>query len=224
MGQGEAEDPGHYVQDALALGNRVGLMASADFHGPRPGHSLLHADPHLPTLSEWRRGGLGWGLIWRIWNEPSYPGGLTAFRASELTREAVFESLRNRRVYGTSQPHRIRVDLAVDGVAVGQADSEVTVDAPAAERTVEVSVAGTAPVARATVVKNNENWHVIEGTDDPDAGLDAYTVEATVADDDPVVGVAFDGDRASEADVYYLRVRQADGGMAWAGPLWVEVA
>jgi hypothetical protein len=222
MGQGEAGEPGHYAQDALALGNRVGLMASADFHGPRPGHSLLHADPHLPSLSEWRQGGLGWGLIWRIWNEPSYAGGLTAFRAPELTREAVFDSLRNRRVYGTSQPHRILVDFAVDGVAVGEQDSTVTVDRVGAERRIEVDVAGTAPLARVTVVKNNEPWFVHEGTDDVDADLDAYTLETAFTDDEPVTGVSFDADRGSDADVYYLRVRQADGGMAWAGPLWVE--
>ncbi len=224
MGQGEAGEPGHYAQDAFALGNRVGLMASADFHGPRPGHSLLHVDSHVPSLSEWRRGGLGWGLIWRIWNEPSYAGGLTAFRAPELTRDAVFDSLRNRRVYGTSQPHRILTDFAVNGVSVGERDSTVTVDAVDAARRIEVEVAGTAPLARVTVVKNNEPWFVHEGTDDASADVDANTLETTVTDDTSVTGVSFDEDRRSDADVYYLRVRQADGGMAWAGPLWVEVA
>ncbi len=222
MGQGEAEDPGHYVQDAHALGNRVGMMASADFHGPKPGHSLLHAEPHLPSLSEWSPGGLGWGNIWRIWNEPSYPGGLIAFRAPELTREAIFDALASRRVYGTSQPHRILVDFAVAGVAPGEADSAVSLDAADAEREIAVEVAGTAPIARVTVVKNNESWRVFEGTDDPDAPLDTYTCTETWTDADPVSGLAFDDERGTDADVYYLRVRQADGGMAWAGPVWAE--
>jgi hypothetical protein len=34
----------------------------------------------------------------------------------------------------------------------------------------------------------------------------------------------WDDERGTDTDVYYLRVRQADGGMAWAGPLWIEVA
>jgi hypothetical protein len=224
MGQGEAEEPGHYIRDALRMGYRTGLMGSSDFHGPRPGHSLLHADPHLPSLSEWRRGGLGWGNIWRIWNEPSYPGGLTAFRAPELTREAVFESLRSRRVYATSQPHRILLEFSVDGVSVGQQDSTVTVDAADAPREISIDVAGTAPIARATVVKNNEAWRTFEGTDDTEADLEAYTLQQAWTDDEPVAGMAWDDDRESAADVYYLRLRQADGGMAWAGPLWVEVA
>ena len=43
-----------------------------------------------------------------------------------------------------------------------------------------------------------------------------------MTDDNPVTGMAWDDDRGSDADVYYLRVEQADGGMAWAGPVWVE--
>jgi len=223
MGQGEAGEPGHYVQDALELGYRVGLMAGADFHGPMPGHSLIHAEPHLPTATEWRRGGLGWGNIWRVWAEPSYPGGLTAFRAPELTREAIFESLRSRRVYGTSQPHRILVDFAVGGVGVGEGDSTLALDARDTAREVAVFVAGTGPLARVTVLKNNEPWRTWKGTGDSDADLDAYTLERTWSDDAPVAGMAWDDDRGTDADVYYLRLRQADGGMAWAGPVWAEV-
>jgi len=37
-----------------------------------------------------------------------------------------------------------------------------------------------------------------------------------------VTGMAWDDDRGSDADAYYLRVEQTDDGMAWAGPVWVE--
>ncbi|MEF8840660.1 MAG: DUF3604 domain-containing protein [Haloarculaceae archaeon] len=104
MDKGEVEERGHFGQDALALGNRVGFVAGSDFRGPRPGHSLVHVDPHLPSLSEWLRDGLGWGNVWRMWDELSYPGGLTAFYVPELTREAVFGSPRHRQVYGTTGP------------------------------------------------------------------------------------------------------------------------
>jgi hypothetical protein len=116
------------------------------------------------------------------------------------------------------------VDFAVDGVAVGDQHSTVTVDSDDAERRVAIDVAGTAPLARVTVVKNNDPWFVHEGTDEADADLDAYTLDTAFPDDEPVAGMSFDADRGSDADVYYLRVRQADGGMAWVGPLWVEVA
>jgi hypothetical protein len=146
-----------------------------------------------------------------VWNERSYPGGLTAFRAPELTRdlaraavrgsrppgltafrapeltrEAIFEALRNRRVYGTTQPDRVLVEFPVNGTGVGEDEGEVTVGAPDAERRVAFEVAGTAPLDRVTVVKNDTDWHVRGVTDDPAAGLDAYRASGEVTDDAPV--------------------------------------
>jgi hypothetical protein len=226
MGQGEVSDPGHHVRDALRMGIRVGMMASADYHGAHPGHSLVHAKPHLPSACDWVEGGLGWSNVWRVWNERSYPGGLCAFRAGELTRDAVFDALRSRRVYGTTQPDRILVAFDVEGVAPGDADSTVTLDAPDEPRRVAVDVAGTAPVESVEVVKNTDAWRTVEGTDDPAAGLDAYTVEESWTDRDPVEGMSWDDARGSDADAYHVRVTQAADhdfpGMAWAGPVWVE--
>ena len=246
IGNGEVDVPGHYVQDALAMGHRVGLMASSDIHGPYPGHSHIHVDPHLPRLSEWWGDGVGWGLIWRVWNERSYPGGLTAFYAPELSRASVFDALEGRAVYGTTQPRRILVSLAVNGHRLRDAGSAVELDGPAAERRVELSVAGTAPIDRVEVVRNNRVWRVAaggDGTTDPtgpaagafdgdpggdpgphvetgDPDFDAYALSASFVDDDPLSGLRWDDDRGTDDDHYYLRVRQVDGGMAWAGPIW----
>ncbi len=227
MGQGEIDRDGYYVRDAHRLGYKVGMIGSADFHGPYPGHSLIHTRPHLPSLRDWRDGGLGWGNIWRMWDERSYPGGLTAFLAPELTRSAIFRALRSRSVYATNQPNRILVDFRVNGVDVVDQTDAVFVDSPRTARTVAVDVAGTAPIASVSVLKNNENWRTVTGTDDPDAGLDAYTLAAELVDDDPVTGMSWDDRRGTDGDVYTLRVTQAsDGrppGTAWVGPIWVEV-
>ncbi|MFC7076959.1 DUF3604 domain-containing protein [Haloarcula halophila] len=223
MGSGEIDEDGHYVRDALALGNRVGMLAGSDYHGPHPGHSLVHTKPHLPSLAEWREDGIGWGHIWRVWNEPSHPGGLTAFRAESHTRDGVFDALSTRRVYGTTQPDRILVDFSLGGISVGEAGSTVEIDDPTAPRTLSIDVAGTAPIEVIEVVKNNRVWATVEGTTDPDAGLESFTLTATLTDDEPVTGMAYDDERGTEDDCYYLRVVQADGGMAWVGPLWVTV-
>lgn len=102
----------------------------------------------------------------------------------------------------------------------------VVVDAPETPREVAVEVAGTAPVERVTVGKNNEAWRTLEGADDPDAGLDAYTVAGEWTDDTPVSGMSWDERRGTDGDVYTVRVRQATAGrypgMAWVGPIWVE--
>jgi hypothetical protein len=228
MGQGEIDEPGHYVRDAHRLGHRVGMIGSADFHGPRPGHSLIHTRPHLPSLREWRQGGLGWGSIWRMWDERSYPGGLGAFLAPELTRESVVSALRSRSVYATSQPHRILVDFRIDGVDVAEQTDAVLVDAPDATREITVEVAGTEPIESVTVVKNGTDRWTIEGTDDPDADLGAYTTAGEWTDEAPLSGMSWDERRGTDGDVYTVRVRQASHyeypGMAWVGPIWVESA
>lgn len=77
-------------------------------------------------------------------------------------------------------------------------------------------------------MKNDEPWHVFGGTNDPDADLAAYTLSGTVVDETPVEGMAFDDGRGTDADVHYVRVLQAGEaesprGMAWAGPVGVEV-
>ncbi len=226
MGQGEIGEDGHYVQDAHQLGYRVGMVGGSDYHGPHPGHSLIHTEPHLPSIHEWRRDGVGWGNIWRVWDEQSYPGGLTAFLAPELSRSAIFDALRSRSVYATTQPHRILVDFRIDGVDVASQSEGITVDSRETPRTVEVHVAGTEPIERITVVKNTEPWRTLEGTTDADAGLDAYTAAAEWTDETSLTGT--DGGDASgpEGDVYTVRVRQASDrrypGTAWVGPLWVE--
>ena len=226
MGQGEVGEEGFYVRDAHRMGYKIGMLGGADYHGPHPGHSLIHTRPHLPSLREWRDNGLGWGNIWRIWDERSYPGGLTAFLTPELTREAVFAALRSRSVYATTQPHRILVDFRIDGVDVAGQTDAIYVDTPETSRQVEVEVAGTAPIDRVSVVKNDQVWRTLDGTDNPDAGLDTYSLAGEWTDDEPLTGMDWDEQRGTDGDVYTVRVQQAtDGrypGMAWVGPLWVE--
>jgi hypothetical protein len=98
----------------------------------------------------------------------------------------------------------------------------VTVDAPDAAREVSVFVAGTGPLERVTVVKNNEPWRaVVEPSDGGDGPRARRVVERAWTDDAPVSGLSWDDARGTDADVYYLRVHQTDGGAAWAGPTWV---
>jgi hypothetical protein len=226
MGQGGVGEDGYYVEDAHRLGYRVGMLGGADYHGPQPGHAMIHTRPHFPSFREWRQSGLGWGNIWRIWDEPSYPGGLTAFLAPELTREAIFSTLRSRSVYATTQPDRILVDFSINGVDVATQDEEVVLESEDASREVSVEVAGTEPLEQVVVTKNNEDWRTIEGTTDPSADLDAYTVAEEWTDEEPITGMSWDQQRGTDADVYTVRVDQASDrrypGAAWVGPIWVR--
>jgi hypothetical protein len=99
-----------FAHDALERGLCVGFIGGSDDHSGRPGWSA-------PTLGH-----------------HGVPGALTAFLATELSREALWDALRSRRCYGTTGP-RILLDVTVDGHPIG---ADV--------------VATTAPKVRATVV------------------------------------------------------------------------
>ncbi|RJT07536.1 DUF3604 domain-containing protein [Halococcus sp. IIIV-5B] len=223
IGQGEIDRSGYYAQDALQLGYKIGLMASSDIHGPWPGHSFIHVPPHLPRLSEILRDGIGWGFIWRIWDEKSYPGGLVAFYAPELTRDAIFRSLKNRQVYGTTQPHRMILSLAVNGVQLRQGISQVTVNSSSVERCVSVGVAGTAPLEQVEVIKNNKPWRIYSNPVDDVFDFGKYTMEREYIDQDDINEIIQNSSMSAD-DFYYIRATQADGGVGWAGPIWVSVS
>ncbi len=161
---------GRFVQDALARGYRLGIIASGDGHIGHPGR----------------------------WT-PDYTQGLVAFQTGEKTREAVWEALVSRRVYGTSGA-RILLQFTVNGYPMGSVIPTREMGVP---RVIEIRVLGTAAVDKVEVVKNNE------------------TIEAFACDG--VLGNFSFADRSKGRpdDYYYARVTQADGHLAWSSPIWL---
>jgi hypothetical protein len=114
--------PQQSAQYALALGSaggeavaerfRLGLIAASDNHRSRPGTgyaefgrlSMTDGIDYLPVAGDALDG-----------RDSSfyYTGGLTAVHATSRTREAIFDALRRREVYGTSGP---RIQLWFDAV------------------------------------------------------------------------------------------------------------
>ena len=112
-----------FGQRYLAQGHQVGFIAASDNHVSQPGYSAP------------RRGGL------------SQRGGLGALRADALTRDALFDAMRDRATYATTG-ERMILDVAVNGAEMG------TRTAFAEERRIAGRVIGTAPIASITVIKN----------------------------------------------------------------------
>ena len=81
--------------DALEHGYKVGFVANSDGHKGRPGAS----HPGASTFGAY--------------------GGVTCVLADALTRDAVFEAIRQRRCYGTTAAQRIHVEIAVNGLPMG---------------------------------------------------------------------------------------------------------
>ena len=107
----------------LRNGYRVGLIGASDDHAGHPGSS----SPIFATRN-----------------------GLAAVYASGLTREAIWQSLRGRATYATSNAQRIVVRMTVGDQPVGT--SLRTDQAPV----IKARVLGTAPIDHIDVVRNGE--------------------------------------------------------------------
>lgn len=96
------------------------------------------------------------GVIASTDDHLGYPGayreGLAAVLATELTREAIFDALRNRRTYAVSGD-RIRLDFRLNGQLMGQ-ELPYTRD-----RQLDVAVTGWDQLDRVEILKNNRVIH-----------------------------------------------------------------
>jgi hypothetical protein len=116
-----------FGQRYLRQGYHMGLIASSDDHTGHPGNNPV---------------------------SKSQRGGVAAVFAGEKTRTAIFDSLVDRRVYGSSGA-RVYLTTEVEGAPMG---SEIVIERsdPPALR-VKGFVSGTAPIARVTAVLNGKD-------------------------------------------------------------------
>jgi hypothetical protein len=162
--------PGNFVRDALDRGYRLGFIGSGDGHDGHPGLAHLAS----PT------------------------GGVAAILSEELTREAVFEALRARRVYATSGPRiLLRASLA------GQRMGSILRD-PKGEEELQLLVVSPAGIDRIDLIRSGQ---VVESVS-AEKRRDLYLTQA-IHDLQP-------------GEYLYLRVVQEDGGLAWSSPFFVD--
>lgn len=128
-----------FAREALERGMRVAFIGGSDDHSGRPGWSAS-------TLAHY-----------------GVRGGLTAYLAKELTREAIWEALRTRRCYGTSGP-RIILEVSVNGHLMG---SE-----PMLSETPEIHVRalGTAPIDRIELRRGLDTVYTHSVQPEPEPG------------------------------------------------------
>jgi len=135
--------------------------------------------------------------------------GLAAVWASELSRQAVFEALWNRRTYAVSGS-RIFLDFKVNGHMMGDEFALRSADQP---RDVRIVIAGTAAIKQVELIHNNAIVKTWPGNKKWDMELDfqhAGRLEGLTAD--------------VRTNYYYVRVLQDNGHMAWSSPVWVDVS
>ncbi len=113
----------------LNHGHQVGFTAASDNHLSQPGYTA----PKGGSLSQ--RGGLG------------------ALRAKTLSRDALFDAMKNLSSYATTG-ERIILDVTLNGAEMGTRAPFST------SRRLQGRVIGTAPIDTITVIKNDaELWH-----------------------------------------------------------------
>lgn len=164
---------GAFARDALARGYRLGIIAAGDTHDGHPGRRSSGA----------------------------MVNGLVAVYSADLTREAVWDAFRSRRVYGTSGP-KIILNFRVADSPMG---SEVKWSASKGPLPIAVRVVGCDEIEAIEIVRNGEPVFAMQG-----GGIFAQFL---VEDPEPPEGESW----------YYARVIQKDGNMAWSSPIWVTV-
>jgi len=164
---------GHGVRDALARGYRLGFVGSGDTHNGHPGMG----DPAAPL------------------------GGVAGIYAPELTREAVFEAIRERRVYASSGP-RVILDFTLNNLMMG---SVVRLDDPGAERVLHMEAYSPIRIESRELIKNGR-----------------VILREPVGDLRTVLEVE-DPEPARDGDRYYVRLGLLHEQMVWSSPIFVEL-
>lgn len=134
-----------------------------------------------------------------------FPGGLAAVWASELTREALFDALKARRCYGTTGA-RIILEFTINEQSMGEA---VDVESSHFPRNIFVFARGTDAIVAVEILRNGTVVH----TWSPGYRETGEHVKFEWEDSTPL----------ERSTYYYVRLRQADGEMAWSSPIWVDV-
>ena len=166
------EGSGASVRDALTRGYRLGFVAGTDNH---QGFSTQIEGDYI---------------------------GLTAFLAPELSRDAIWCAMDQRRTYATSGVP-IVCHFEVNGELMG---GECSI--PRGETVCfSATLHGTAPIELIEVISNGITvWQTKPHKWD----VELADVELTR--------------QAHASTYYYLRLRQADGHRAWLSPVWVDIA
>jgi hypothetical protein len=170
------------VREALRRGYHFGLVAGADGHDGHPGDAQGPPTKHP--------------------HQYHFCGsGRTVVLARELTREAVFEALFERRCYATSGPP-ILLDASVSGALMGQRLCLPRHTRPQ----LTVTCQGTTGIDHLRVVRNGQVVFSQPGHGEHTAALEWEDA-------------AWDGTAPVS---YYVRMVQRDHESAWSSPIRVE--
>ncbi|MGE5549738.1 MAG: DUF3604 domain-containing protein [Bacteroidota bacterium] len=173
-------------------------------HGSYESDRVL--ERHIPEVKSFRpdrhgryllTGGHRYGLICNSDGHKGNPGfnGLTAVYARELTREAILDALRHRRVYGTTNA-RIRLLFTINGRLMG------SILPNTALKTIRIAVRGERPLKAVDLIRNGELYQRFKPK------TLEFATDLNISDAEPAY--------------WYTRATQIDNHIAYASPIWCE--
>jgi len=174
-----------YTVDLLNRGLRLGFIAGTDSHATMPS-----------------RRGIEPGHIDR-------PPGLTAVLAKELTRDAVFDAIRERCCYATSL-ERIFLDVTVSDTRQGES---VAWRDPQEPRAIQVAAAAKSDITKVEIVRNGEPIH--------EHPVDSWLTALPFTDEASLSDLWLDSVHIGQFAYYYARVTCTSGAQAWSSPVWL---
>lgn len=188
---------GHFVQDALDMGRKLGIIASSDSHNGHPGLSGLYDhvgyDPQADP--EWLATRPRNPRINRT-SEDKMRGCLVAVFAEQLSREAIYDALAARRCYATTGTRPV-VEFTVNGAPMGAF----------------IEAGGTRDIAARAI--SSQGIKAIE----------VFRNDAVIRRIEPSADEAelsfTDGQKAPAGTFYYVRLIEESGDKAWSSPVWV---
>ncbi|MFX1570027.1 MAG: DUF3604 domain-containing protein [Promethearchaeota archaeon] len=197
---------GSSVVDAFTMGFRMTMYVSSDEHDGHPGHSLSHTRAYIGHQRPFS--------LWHTRNEHPYPGGLTAVYVNNLTREGVFSSIENQRIYANSDHGRPILKFKINGTPVGDG-SKFIANSLTDHREINVFLAQDgAPVALKSksasatsnwipnwnadieIIKNGELWHTEQ--------ISSPIVNISITDSEPITGTSFESSCVKIGSSYYI--------------------
>lgn len=128
-----------------------------------------------------------------------HPTGLAVPLTEGNDRSAVWDAFEARRSYATTGT-RIYLDFRIDGHFMGEEFASNK------SPTIEVMAAGTDNLEKVELIRHDESGYTVIRADQPDGEIACFDY----VDQD-----------FKESSFYYVRVKQADGEMAWSSPIWI---
>jgi hypothetical protein len=176
---------GGFWLDALERGAKMGCVAGSDIHSPYPG-----IEHDCRDSGNYYMGNL-------IYKEP----GIVAVLAKELTREAVFDALKDRRCYASAGT-KVDIDFRINGAEMG---SELAAQ-EGEDRWIYFNVDSEKKLERVDLVKNGKVYM-------------QDNIAGRMSGSKLIVN---DLEKQRDTDYYYLRVTHTDGTQAWTSPIWLS--